>query len=112
MSKGKDYAAAADWAENEMTLDPASATALRGEAAAAFGRELLERATAGRPSIDPAAVPGKHSPARQVRLAERQSLRLDRLAERQGRRPSALLRDALDEYLDRAEAVDADAAAG
>jgi len=33
----KDYQQAADWAEDEMTLQPTSTTALRGEDAATFG---------------------------------------------------------------------------
>ena len=58
----------ADWAEHEMILKPNSNTALRGQAAAEFGRATIERALAGRPSIDPHARPGQHSPVRQVRL--------------------------------------------
>lgn len=40
-----DYADGAEWAEHDMTLKLGSSTALRGPAAAAHGRELLERAT-------------------------------------------------------------------
>ncbi len=43
-STEKDCQQAAEWAEHDMTVKPASATALRGEAAATFGRDLLERA--------------------------------------------------------------------
>ena len=68
MTKEKDYQAAADWAEHDMTLKPGTTTALRGEAAAAQGRAALERAQGGRPSIDPNAKPGQHSRTRQVRL--------------------------------------------
>jgi len=102
----------AKWAENEMTLNPGSSTALRGEAAAARGRAALEAALGGsdaveraihgggRPSIDPAAAPGKHSRTRQVRLAADVSSQLDQLAAAQHRRPSDLLRDAVAAYLD------------
>lgn len=45
----KDYDAAAEWAEHDMT--GGAATTLRGAAAAAHGRELIER------SIDPEAIP-------------------------------------------------------
>lgn len=64
----KDYQQAAEWAERDMTLTPSSTTALRGQAAAAFGREVLDRSAVGRPSIDPQAGPGEQSPVRQVRL--------------------------------------------
>ena len=67
MTKQKDYQAAADWAEHDMTLKPGTTTALRGEAAAAHGRAASERAQGGRPSIDPNAKPGQHSHTRQVR---------------------------------------------
>jgi len=48
MSTKKDYTAAAEWAEHEMTLPRNSATAVRGEEAAAYGRSVLERALGGR----------------------------------------------------------------
>jgi len=57
MSTEKEYAAVAEWAERDMRLPENSATALRGEPAAAYGRSVLERAFGGRPSIDPAAGP-------------------------------------------------------
>ena len=99
----KDYQAAADWAEHEMTLKPNSKTALRGAEALAFGRDLIERATAGRPSIDPDAAPGQHARVRQVRLPAEVDRRLEELAGTQHRRPSDVMRDALAEYLARAE---------
>lgn len=37
-----DYDAAAEWAEHDMKLPKNSQTALRGEAAADFGRDLIE----------------------------------------------------------------------
>jgi hypothetical protein len=95
----KDYQAAADWAEKDMTLKPASSTALRGRDAAAFGRDLLERATGGRPSIDPNAPAGQHSPVRQVRLPAEVNEQLAALAKAQDRRPSDVIRSALAEYL-------------
>lgn len=97
-STEKDYQQAADWAEHDMTLNPASATALRGEAAAAFGRDLLERATGGRPSIDPKARPGQHSPVRQVRLPAEVNDQLTALAHAEQRSPSEVIRAALAEY--------------
>ena len=45
----KDYDAAAEWAEHDMTLHRRSGTARRGADAAAFGRELVERSQGGRP---------------------------------------------------------------
>lgn len=103
MTKGKDYQAAADWAEHDMTLKPSSTTALRGEAAAAQGRAALARALGGRPSIDPNAKPGQHSRTRQVRLPHDIDTKLDHLAAAQNRRPSEIMRTALAEYLEHAE---------
>lgn len=95
----KDIQRAAEWAEEKMALKPDSTTALRGEAAAAFGRELLEKATGGRPSIDPNARAGQHSPVRQVRLPAEVNEQLAALAKTQHRRPSDVIRSALAEYL-------------
>jgi len=75
MTKEKDYQAAADWAEHDMSLKPGSRTALRGEAAASHGSATLVRALGGRPSIDPNAKPGQHSRTRQVRLPNDHSAR-------------------------------------
>jgi hypothetical protein len=97
--KKKDYEQAAEWAEHDMALKPASTTALRGQAAADFGRDLLERSTGGRPSIDPKARAGQHSPVRQVRLPAEVNDQLAALAEAQHRRPSDVIRAALAEYL-------------
>ncbi len=69
MSTKKDYTAAAEWAEHEMALPHNSATAVRGEEAAAYGRSVLERALGGR------------------------------LAHQQHRTTSDVLRDAVAEYL-------------
>ena len=95
----KDYDEAAEWAEHDMTLPKNSKTALRGEAAADFGRELVERSRGGRPSIDPAGAPGEKSPVRQVRLPRALDADLVAFAERSHRRPSEVLREALAEYL-------------
>jgi Ribbon-helix-helix protein, copG family len=104
MTKSKNYQAAADWAEHDMTLKPNSTTALRGEAAAEHGRAALERALGGRPSIDPSAKRGQHSRTRQVRLPNDIDTKLDEVAASQNRRPSEIMRAALAEYLKRAEA--------
>ena len=50
--------AASLWAEEEMTLLADSTTALRGDAAAAHGRSLLEDALGG-PEVVEAAVRGR-----------------------------------------------------
>ena len=94
----EEYAAAAEWAEQDMTLPRNSTTALRGDAAATFGRGLLER-SAGRPSIDPAAAPGEQSPVRRFRLPAALDAELVDVAHAQHRKPSDVLRDALAEYL-------------
>jgi len=98
-STEKDYQQAAEWAEHDMPLRPTSTTALRGEGAAAFGRDLLERATGGRPSIDPKARPGEHSPVRQVRLPGEVNEQLAALAHAGHRRPSDVIRAAVTDYI-------------
>lgn len=99
MSTEKDYQLSADWAEKDMALKPASTTALRGQAAATFGRDLLERASGGRPSIDPKARPGQHSPVRQVRLPTDVNDQLAALATAEHRSPSDVIRAALADYI-------------
>lgn len=99
MTTEKDYQQAAEWAERDMTLKPASTTALRGAAAATHGRELLERATGGRPSIDPKARQGQHSPVRQVRLPTDVNEQLAAVALAEHRSPSDVIRAALVDYL-------------
>ena len=99
MTTKRNRQAAADWAENDMTLPARSKSALRGAAAAEHGRAALERAGVGRPSIDPAAAPGQHARNRQVRLAANVDQQLQALAEQQQRTPSAVMRDAVAEYL-------------
>ena len=110
MRSEQDYQAAADWSEHEMDLSHAvGGTTRRGAAAAAHGRALLEHAAGGpaelekamrgRPSIDPDAGPGQHARVRQVRLPAAQNEQLDALAAAEGRRPSAVIRDAVAEYL-------------
>lgn len=94
----KDAQALADWAEHEMTLKPNSSTALRGQEAAEFGRATIERAL-GRPSIDPHARPGQHSPVRQVRLPAEVNDQLAAVAAAEHRRPSDVIRAALTDYL-------------
>lgn len=49
---GTEYTAAAEWAEREMTLPRDSATAVRGDQAAAYGRSVLARTTGDQPIID------------------------------------------------------------
>lgn len=95
----RDYQAAADWAEREMRLRPDSPTARRGASAAQHGSEALARALGGRPSIDPTAGPGEHARKRQVRLPADVDRQLDALASAQHRSASAVLRDALTDYL-------------
>ena len=88
----------ANWAEHEMTVKPNSATALRGPAAAEFGRATIDRAL-GRPSIDPQGRPGQHSPVRQVRLPAEVNEQLAAVAAAEHRRPSDVIRSALADYL-------------
>lgn len=101
---------AARWAEHEMTLPAESATALRGEAAAAHGRSLLEDALGG-PEAVQAAVRGRktlgrvrpagRSPKRQATLPEELDRRGLAFIEAGGAHDySTLMRTALAEYLD------------
>ncbi len=50
---GDDFHSASEWAEHEMTLPGNSESALRGPAAAAFGRDLLQRSAETLPSNAP-----------------------------------------------------------
>lgn len=98
-STEQDYKQAAEWAERDMALKPNSTSAMRGKAAAAHGRELLERATGGRPSLDSNARRGEHSPIRQVRLPAEVNDQLTAIALAERRSPSDVIRSALSEYL-------------
>lgn len=95
----KDYDAAAEWAEHDLTLKRDSGTSLRGHEAATFGRELVEHSQGGRPSIDPDAAPGEKSPIRQVRLPRALNADLDTFAKNHHRNASDVVREALSEYL-------------
>lgn len=82
MINEKDSDALAEWAEHEMSVTAPSRAVLRGTDAAAHGREALERALGGRPSLDPNARPGQHSRTRQVRLPSEANATLDAVAAR------------------------------
>lgn len=97
MNSDKNFDELADWAEHDMALPNNSPTTVRGAGAADIGRELLERV--GRPALDPDAEPGTESPRRQVRLPRPLSNQVNELAERQGRKPAAVMRDAIAEYV-------------
>lgn len=99
MTTEQNYEAAAAWAENEMELKTNSTTARYGTAAARHGQEALERALGGRPSIDPVSERGHHSPKRQVRLPSDVDNALVALAAAQHRTLSAVMRDALADYV-------------
>jgi hypothetical protein len=92
------YHRLADWAESDQPrIHPERGET--GTTATEASRELLRRA-GGRPSVDPAAEPGAHSPRRQVRLSRSLSDQVDALAKRDNRSPSDLMRDAIAEYVD------------
>jgi hypothetical protein len=88
----------------------------RGAGAAALGQQMLlealgsEEAVAravGRPHIDGRGPDGSHSPTIHVRVAEDRRARLERLRGLQHRRyTSDLVRDAIDEYLERHEHIE------
>ena len=102
MSTDKDYDDAAQWAEHEMILNPASTTALHGPDAAAHGQLALARAMGGRPKLDPTTPTGQYAPARQVRLPTAVNSALDQVAAQQHRKPSAVMRDAISAYVEQA----------
>lgn len=101
---------AARWAEQAMTLPANSTTALRGDAAAAHGRSLLEDAVGGPEALEAAvrgrktlgrARPAGRSPKRQATLPEELDRRGLAFIQAGGAHDySALMRAALAEYLD------------
>ncbi len=103
--------AASRWAEDDMTLPVDSVTALRGEAAAAHGRALLERVLGGPEAVEQAVRgrktlgsprPAGRSPKRQATLPAELDQRGLAFIEAGGANDySTLMRTALAEYLDR-----------
>lgn len=110
MMTDKHYADLSDWAEDLTGDDLAGTTVLTGEEAAAHGRATLEaalgspkavdRALGGRPSLSKAGT----SPSRTVRLPSDLDSALVNLARAEGRKPSAIVRDAVADYLARRQA--------
>ncbi|WP_392423652.1 CopG family ribbon-helix-helix protein [Barrientosiimonas humi] len=98
MSTERDEALAA-WAASEAAqIDPDDPKILRGAAARAAGQDLLRRA--GRPALDPNQSKGSHSPRRQVRLPDPLSAKVDEIAAQQHRSASAVMREAIERYVD------------
>jgi hypothetical protein len=103
------YAAMAEWAESDAGLIPEGATIIRSTGDGA-GRALLEAALGsaeavdraiGRPTLDGTVATGK-SPTRQVRLPRDLDALLTERASAEHRKPSELMREALDQYLRKA----------
>ena len=90
-----DYTAASDWAERDMTLPRNSTSALRGQAATDFCRDLLAK-VGGRP---PLPEDERLAATVQVRLTAAEKRELADLADRLGLKPSAVARDALHAYV-------------
>lgn len=105
-----DYDALAAWAESDApTVQPGTVTH-RGPEARAAARAMLEAAAetpedhallarAGRPPLDPGAEPGTTSPHWNLRAPAPLDARARAQAEAEGRKLSALVRQAVDEYL-------------
>lgn len=94
-----DYDAVSAWAENDMELLPVNPeTTKSGTEAAKSGREVLARAGVGRPSLAGKGKAGT-SPVRQFRLSPKLSANLDALAKVQDRRPSDVMREAVEVYV-------------
>ena len=104
-----EWDAAAQWAERELPDASPGRRVLRGQAAGDYGRSVLEaalgspaaveKAIGGRPKLNPDAPVGQHARQRRVRLPAALDTALDAAAAAQGRNASAVLRDALGEYL-------------
>ncbi len=110
--KTRNDAALAKWAEDPTTWT-APERILRGDAAAAYGRGVLEAAgvdiaaverAAGRPRVGrrDKAPKGTRSPRVNVSISLTQDQLLDKLVHDRGRSRSDLVREALDSYLSRA----------
>lgn len=99
------YQQMADWAENELPQAKPGGTVRRGSEAAAHRRSVLleagldpaelDRLIGGRPSLDPAAKPGKHSPHLNLRVTEDLKQQLKDLAEERHINSSDLVREIL-----------------
>ncbi|MHA7175244.1 hypothetical protein ACX80D_01180 [Arthrobacter sp. Sr24] len=99
------YQRMADWAETEMPLAPKSASGRRGSEAAAHGRSVLleagmdpaelDRLIGGRPSLNPDAATGEHSPHLNLRVTADTKQQIRRLADERGVRPSEMARELL-----------------
>lgn len=97
-----------EWAESEEFEIPADVRISRGDEAAAEGRAMLiaalgsedavRAAVSGRPSLSGTVGVGP-SPKRQVRLPIDLDQALTARAERENKRASEIIRDALDAYL-------------
>jgi len=92
----KDYEAAADWAEQHMALPKGSSSALRGDAATAFGRDLVARST-GRPPLPEGE---RLAATQQVRLTSVEKAVFAALAKHQGLTASALARQLMREFVE------------
>jgi len=99
-STEKDCQQAAEWAEHDMTVKPASATALRGEAAATSGRDLLDSSSrTWRTPVDRPEGATSSGEVRQVRLPAAVNDQLAALAHTEHCSPSGIIRAALAEYI-------------
>lgn len=101
----KHYQALSDWAENLTGDDFTGTTVQEGATATESGRHLLEtalgdadavdRALGGRPSLSTTGT----SPSRTVRLPRELDSALVEFARANGRKPSAVVREAVADYL-------------
>lgn len=105
----KQERAYAEWsADYEAGRVERTGTAIKGPAAAALGRAMLDAAIGpdatdtalgGRPALTSASAKGHRSPVRSLRLPEDLNSELDARAAAEHRRPSDVLREALRRYL-------------
>ncbi|AFV90660.1 MAG: ribbon-helix-helix protein, CopG family [Acidipropionibacterium acidipropionici] len=98
---GVDIGELSDWAESDAPFDtPQTSPVLTGDEAKEASRAFLARV--GQPTLGHSHAQGTgRSPRRQVRLPEDMNARLDAYASRHGGNASAIIREAVAEYLDR-----------
>ena len=97
-SSGKKYVLGKDVDLERDVIRDASGRRITSKRAEKIAEEVIAQVV-GRPSL---TGPAKVSPEIKARVPEKLKLALEREAKRQGQTPSALIRQALEEFLDSA----------
>jgi len=98
VSSGKKYVLGKDVDLEREVIRDASGRRITSKRAEKIAEEVIAQVV-GRPSL---TGPAKVSPEIKARVPEKLKLALEREAKRQGQTPSALIRQALEEFLDSA----------